>query len=510
MKTHLIRTLILSLTFTAFASCRDESDVDPYFSASEADIELQANGLSSDGQPGEFSLGANESWTVTDKPEWVSINHLGGDRGRFTMYVTATQNPTADDRRGYIELELANGKPEQVSVFQHHVAEALSVSKTSISADILGRESGAAPLLKVKSNYAWTLTPAQDASWIKPSLTEGEAGEADITLHIEANDTKAPRTGMLTFASGHKSIEITVSQDATAFTSVSTSTISFSKAGDVTDKGDRAELTFHALEPWSVTANPDWLTLTPKEGQAGAATLSLKATPNTTGADRTGTVTITSAHGVKQTLAVSQTASGTKPLDEESVGHVYFEESFEWAHTYALSHAGECQDQVGSVDGSEGKSVRLDKDKTLSTEFEKRLFAVNASSNPIYVCDGYIKIGRGNTQGGVILKPLSIQSGHSANVEVSFSMADNKTDKTTIVVEIKGDGQIADGQNGSLSELFTPIRNTDNDKAWQWSKGAVKITGVTKDTQIIIRSSQQNTKGYYRWFLDNIKVTRTK
>lgn len=131
MKTHLIRTLILSLTFTAFASCRDESDVDPYFSASEADIELQANGLSSDGQPGEFSLGANESWTVTYKPEWVSINHIGGDRGRFTMYVTATQNPTADDRRGYIELELANGKPEQVSVFQHHEAEAHSVSKIS-------------------------------------------------------------------------------------------------------------------------------------------------------------------------------------------------------------------------------------------------------------------------------------------------------------------------------------------------------------------------------------------
>lgn len=89
-------------------------------------------------------------------------------------------------------------------------------------------------------------------------------------------------------------------------------------------------------------------------------------------------------------------------------------------------------------------------------------------------------------------------------------MADNKTDPTTIVVEIKGDGQIAGGQNGSLSELFTPIRNIDNDKAWQWSKVAVKITGVTKDTQIIIRSSQQNTKGYYRWFLDNIKVTRTK
>lgn len=510
MNTHIIKVFLLSVTLAAFAACRDEADMDPYFTASEADIELQADGLTADGQPGEFSLGANDSWTVTSKPDWISVNHLGGDRGRFTMYVTATKNPTADDRRGYIELELSSGKPEQVAVFQHHVAEALSVSKTVVSADLLGHESGAAPRLKVKSNYAWTLTAAEDASWLEPSLTAGDAGEADITLNIDANDTKAPRTGKLTFASGHKSIEITVSQDATAFTAVSTDAIALSKAGNTTDKGDKAELTFTAIEPWSITTKPDWLTLTPTEGQAGDATLTLKATPNTTGADRTGTVTIISAHGVEQSLAVSQTASGIKPLDGETVGHIYVEESFDWAHSYALSHADACQDQVGSVGGSKGNSVRLDKEASLATDFGKKLLAVNASNNPVYVCDGYIKIGRSNTQGGVILKPLNIQSGHSANVEVSFSMADNKIDKTTIVVEIKGDGQIAGGQNGSLSELFTPIPNTDNDKAWQWSKGAVKITGVTKDTRIIIRSSQQNTKGYYRWFLDNIKVTRTK
>lgn len=510
MKINVLKYFFLSVAVMALASCRDEADMDPYFSASEADIELQADGLTSDGQPGEFDLGANQSWKVTSMPEWVSVNHQSGDRGRVTIYVTATKNPTADDRTGYIELELANGKPEQVSVFQHHVAEQMNVSRKAVSVDILGHEKGVAPELSVSSNYSWTLTAADDASWIKPSQAQGEAGEATVTINVDANDSKAPRTGQLTFASGHKSITITVSQDATAFESFTTTEVNLNRAGSGTANGDTPAVSFTAIEPWSVTSIPNWLTATPAEGQAGDATITLKATENTTGADRSGTLTITSEHGVEQQIAVTQAASSGKPLDNQPVGYVYFSEPFDWAHTYALAHPDECQDQVGSVNGANSKNKRLDYDETLPPLFAQKLLVLNASKNPIYVHDGYIKIGRNNVQGGVILKPLSIQSGKAANVEVSFDMADNKADKTTIVVEISGDGQIIDGQSGSLSKVFTPISNTDATKAWQWSSGKVKIEGVTSDTQITIRSSQQDEKGYYRWFLDNIKVTRTE
>lgn len=510
MKASILKYFVLSATIVAFASCRDEADMDPYFSASEADIELQADGLTADGQPGQFDLGANQSWTVTSMPEWVSVNHQSGDRGRLTIYVTATENTTADDRTGYIELELANGKPEQVSVFQHHIAEQLSVSRQTISVDILGKEKGVAPELSVSSNYSWTLTAADDASWIKPSLSQGEAGKATVTINVDANDSKAARTGKLIFASGHKSLTITVSQDADAFASFTTTEVNLNRAGTGTANGDAPTVSFTAVEPWSVTSTPNWLTATPANGQAGDATITLKATENTTGADRTGTLTITSEHGVEQQLTVTQSASSSKPLDAQPVGYVYFDEPFDWAHTYALAHPDDCQDQVGSVNGANSKNMRLDYDDTLPPLFAQKLLALNASKNPIYVHDGYIKIGRNNVQGGVILKPLSIQSGKAANVEVSFDMADNKSDKTTIVVEISGDGQIVDGQSGSLSKVFTPVRNSDTTKAWQWSTGTVKIEGVTSDTQITIRSSQQDEKGYYRWFLDNIKVTRTE
>src|SRR3712207_8727041 len=55
-------------------------------------------------------------------------------------------------------------------------------------------------------------------------------------------------------------------------------------------------------------------------------------------------------------------------------------------------------------------------------------------------------MGRHNKQTGVTLKPaLDIPEGRMANVEVSIDIAVNGQDPTAIVVEISGDGQIADG-----------------------------------------------------------------
>ena len=103
--------LLLASTATTFTSCRDEAAVDSYFLASEADIELQYDGLTAKKQPGQFSLGANQGWKLVSKPDWVKLNHESGQRGRITLYVTAEKNTTGEDREGFLEFELADGKP---------------------------------------------------------------------------------------------------------------------------------------------------------------------------------------------------------------------------------------------------------------------------------------------------------------------------------------------------------------------------------------------------------------
>src|SRR3712207_8484121 len=90
-------------TAAALTSCRNEADMDPFITASEADIVLQADGLTEQGQPGEFELAANQSWKLIDKPQWVVLNHEEGLRGRHKIYVSAQANTTGEDREGYLE-----------------------------------------------------------------------------------------------------------------------------------------------------------------------------------------------------------------------------------------------------------------------------------------------------------------------------------------------------------------------------------------------------------------------
>ena len=503
--------LLLAATTSTFTSCRDETSVDPYFVASEADIELQYDGLTEKKQPGQFKMGANQDWKLVSKPDWVKLNHESGNRGRQTIYVTAEKNTTGEDREGYLEFVLANGKPEQVSVFQHRLTEKVSATGLRPNVNILGLdEEGKAPVVHISSNYSWEITVPDTCTWLHPSKTEGEPGDYDITLNIDANGTKATRKAHVTFTTGKLSYNLTVTQDAKVFTTPAT-IITLSKDGVNTMTGEENIFDINAVEGWTVSSKPAWATCSPMSGNAGDTRMTVTATANSTGAAREGDIILISAHGVEKVLKLKQENKLKLIPDNKPVGYVYFSEPFDWAHTFALANPTVCQDQVASVGGQNNKTTGIYGNTDCMTNFSQKLIDFNTGGHCIYVADGYLKLGRKNNQGGVTIKDnLDIEDGKKANVIVSFDIADNWDDETTVVLEISGDGTIVDGQSATLSKIFAPIKNTDSSKPWQWTRNhQVKIEGATANTKITIRSSQKGIGGYYRWFLDNIKVTRT-
>lgn len=503
--------LLLAATTSTFTSCRDEASVDPYFVASEADIELQYDGLTEKKQPGQFKMGANQDWKLVSKPDWVKLNHESGNRGRQMIYVTAEKNTTGEDREGYLEFVLANGKPEQVSVFQHRLTEKVTATGLRPNVNILGLdEEGKAPVVHISSNYSWKITVPDTCTWLHPSKTEGEPGDYDITLNIDANGTKATRKAHVTFTTGKLSYNLTVTQDAKVFTTPAT-IITLSKDGVNTMTGEENIFDINAVESWTVSSKPAWATCSPMSGNAGDTRMTVTATANSTGAAREGDIILISAHGVEKVLKLKQENKLKLIPDNKPVGYVYFSEPFDWAHTFALANPTVCQDQVASVGGQNNKTTGIYGNTDCMTNFSQKLIDFNTGGHCIYVADGYLKLGRKNNQGGVTIKDnLDIEDGKKANVIVSFDIADNWDDETTIVLEISGDGTIVDGQSATLSKIFAPIKNTDSSKPWQWTRNhQVKIEGATANTKITIRSSQKGISGYYRWFLDNIKVTRT-
>lgn len=503
--------LLLAATTSTFTSCRDETSVDPYFVASEADIELQYDGLTEKKQPGLFKMGANQDWKLVSKPDWVKLNHESGNRGRQTIYVTAEKNTTGEDREGYLEFVLANGKPEQVSVFQHRLTEKVTATGLRPNINILGLdEEGKAPVVHISSNYSWKITVPDTCTWLHPSKTEGEPGDYDITLNIDANGTKATRKAHVTFTTGKLSYNLTVTQDAKVFTTPAT-IITLSKDGVNTMTGEENIFDINAVESWTVSSKPAWATCSPMSGNAGDTRMTVTATANSTGAAREGDIILISAHGVEKVLKLKQENKLKLIPDNKPVGYVYFSEPFDWAHTFALANPTVCQDQVASVGGQNNKTTGIYGNTDCMTNFSQKLIDFNTGGHCIYVADGYLKLGRKNNQGGVTIKDnLDIEDGKKANVIVSFDIADNWDDETTVVLEISGDGTIVDGQSATLSKIFAPTKNTDSSKPWQWTRNhQVKIEGATANTKITIRSSQKGIGGYYRWFLDNIKVTRT-
>ena len=456
-------------------------------------------------------MGANQDWKLVSKPDWVKLNHESGNRGRQTIYVTAEKNTTGEDREGYLEFVLANGKPEQVSVFQHRLTEKVTATGLRPNVNILGLdEEGKAPMVHISSNYSWKITVPDTCTWLHPSKTEGEPGDYDITLNIDANGTKATRKAHVTFTTGKLSYNLTVTQDAKVFTTPAT-IITLSKDGVNTMTGEENIFDINAVESWTVSSKPAWATCSPMSGNAGDTRMTVTATANSTGAAREGDIILISAHGVEKVLKLKQENKLKLIPDNKPVGYVYFSEPFDWAHTFALANPTVCQDQVASVGGQNNKTTGIYGNTDCMTNFSQKLIDFNTDGHCIYVADGYLKLGRKNNQGGVTIKNgLDIEDGKKANVIVSFDIADNWDDETTIVLEISGDGTIVDGQSATLSKIFAPIKNTDSSKPWQWTRNhQVKIEGATANTKITIRSSQKGISGYYRWFLDNIKVTRT-
>ena len=55
---------------------------------------------------------------------------------------------------------------------------------------------------------------------------------------------------------------------------------------------------------------------------------------------------------------------------------------------------------------------------------------------------------------------------------------------------------------GKESEPMTPGEH------WEWTPMSVKLYGITGETRVVIRSTQQGLSGYYRWYLDNVKMTK--
>ena len=502
--------LIAMGSLPVVTSCADDNDPAPYIDATETDVELTGEGFDASGQPVYVDLGANQSWKITAKPDWVIINHEKGDRGRWHLQISAEVNTTGNDRSGVIEFVISSGKPEQILVTQARLADKLIISKKDFEVNIAGLDAdGKAPQMTIDSNYPWTIVMPEDIDWVTPSVTQGEAGAATVTFRVAAVPDNKDRVARFKVATEKVSQNIVISQSAKVFT-VPVNAIQLTPDGKTLTSGQQAVAPVEAIEAWRVTSKPEWITVAPDHGDAGQTIVSITATENTA-EQRGGTIVLTSTHNGIFELAVEQLgAEGDKP-DDRAVGYVYFYDPMDWAIEGAdvIGNHNTKTDARNLLGGWEYTTPGIDP----VAEFKARYKDMTNHNTPtIYTMDGYIKTGRKDTQTYMqTIQPLDIPVGRYADIEISMRVASCYQEVVTAGISIVGDGTVENGESDKIGTRWTSKgKASDGSFDYTWHDYKIIVRGATSKTFINFGQiyNKGTDKGYWRIFIDDLKVTR--
>lgn len=222
----------------------------------------------------------------------------------------------------------------------------------------------------IGENTPWTLTGLPD--WLTASATTG-TGAATITLTAKENTSADnARAAVLTFASTagdyQYSKTISVGQPkADPYITNTTTSLSFSSGGET------KAFNINANSTWKVSQCPNWLSLTPDNGQSGSTSVCATSQENPNADKREGTIIIgLEKFNKNQEIKVSQegkefndlvdrlefpNTASNQILTVETDGHWTAKSSFSWIHLTPTSGQGRGTLQI-SVDANEGKDER--------------------------------------------------------------------------------------------------------------------------------------------------------
>ena len=161
----------------------------------------------------------------------------------------------------------------------------------------------------VTASSFWTVTRSASATWITLNTTKG-SGNGTVSYSVEANTTGSERRGIITVTCGSETATHEVIQSAEAAKLRVNPTSS-----DVSNASDSNTFSVEANYSWAVLTTASWIHLN-ETGGNGNGTVSYSIDENT-GAQRTGTITITSG-SLTATHTVTQAAQPQLSIDPEA------------------------------------------------------------------------------------------------------------------------------------------------------------------------------------------------
>ncbi len=234
---------------------------------------------------------SNVDWGVLNllMPDWLGLTPASGFNENVTL--TATKN-TGDYREWSLTFQnsIVN-LSEDLIIKQNGVILESSVSNLDFDFNGTGQS------ITITSDVSWSVTDKPD--WINLSVMFS-TGNTVVIVSADANNLVggSDRSGTITFEGEGKTLELPVYQEKYPLLTISPPSFSF----DI--YGGTETVTVTSDQNWAISDNQSWISLSKSSGSDDGS-FTVTCSQNTSGSDRSGTITI-SGGGLTRTITVNQ------------------------------------------------------------------------------------------------------------------------------------------------------------------------------------------------------------
>ncbi len=242
--------------------------------------------IGSTGSSLSVATGTSCTWTAVSNVGWITVTSATGS-GIGQVNYTVAANSTGSDRIGTMSVA-----GQTVTFTQAGSGCGTTVTPTSVAVPSIGQTSA----LSVTSGTSCTWTAVSNVAWITVTSATG-SGIGQVNYTVAANSTGVDRTGTMTV--GGQTVTFTQSGTGCSATVTPTSVT-------VPSIGQTSALSVTAGTQctWTAVSNVPWITVTSATG-SGIGQVNYTVAANSTGVDRTGTMTVGG-----QTITFTQSGTG--------------------------------------------------------------------------------------------------------------------------------------------------------------------------------------------------------
>ena len=160
-----------------------------------------------------MTVTATGNWTVTSKPDWVTLSQTTGSAGQSTIIVTFAENNSESERTGSITI--TDGiRTTTINLSQaKKVVRQMSVSPNELYFDYTGNSQY---ITVTSPENNWRVVSKPD--WIVLSQTTGQTGYSMISVTAPENTGSTTKTGQIIFTDGNFQASVSVGQPASSTT----------------------------------------------------------------------------------------------------------------------------------------------------------------------------------------------------------------------------------------------------------------------------------------------------